>query len=81
MTAEEMKAWLTERLGREVSISQVTINGTKCYLVDYVNHYAPATKLAGVTEDEAIANLFNYLQALKPLPDAADTASATKEQI
>lgn len=58
---EEMKKWLNVKLGRETTTSKVTIQGVQCYLVDYVNHSAPVTKLAGATEDEAIANLFNYL--------------------
>lgn len=61
MTTEEMKTWLSQKLGREVTISMVVVQNIKCYLVDYINHSAPVTKLAGATEDEAIANLFNYL--------------------
>jgi hypothetical protein len=76
MTTDEMKAWLAERLRREVSISPVTVNNTRCFLVDYINHSAPATKLVGASEDEAIANLFNYLQTVEA-PATAD--SATKE--
>lgn len=76
MTPEEMKTWLSEKLGREVTVSLVTVNNTKCFLVDYVNYAAPATKLASETEDGAIANLFYYLQDAKPVPDAVD---ATKE--
>ena len=65
MTSDEMKKWLAEHLRREVTISEVTVNNTRCFLVDYINHSAPATKLVGASEDEAIANLFNYLQTLK----------------
>lgn len=61
---EEMKAWLSSKLGREVTISPVTFNGVRCYLVDYVNHQAPVTKLVGDTEELAIANLFTYLNSL-----------------
>ena len=75
LTHEEMKAWLSEKLGREVTVSKVVIQGVQRYLVDYVNHYAPAKKLASESEEGAVANLFSYLQTeSSPPPD-----SATKE--
>jgi hypothetical protein len=57
----EMKTWLNEKLGREVTVSLVKIQGVQCYLADYVNHTAPAKKLASESEEGAIVNLFNYL--------------------
>jgi hypothetical protein len=59
---EEMKAWLNEKLGREVTISKVRVSGNEGFLVDYMSYGAPATKLVGTTEEEAIVNLFTYLQ-------------------
>lgn len=73
MTSQYMRDWLSGHLGREVTVSQVTIRGIRCYLADYVNHSAPATKLAGATEDEAIANLFSYLNPLNSNPDTTET--------
>jgi hypothetical protein len=73
-TLEDMKAWLNAKLGREVTVSQVTVNGTRCYLVDYINHGAPATKLVGATEDEAIAHLFNYLFVADTVRETLETS-------
>ena len=79
MTTDEMKSWLSDKLGREVTVSKIRFQGVEGYLADYINHSAPATKLAGVSEEEAISNLFYYLQALKPVSDAGDIDITTKE--
>ena len=71
---DEMKKWLAVKLGREVTVSQVTLSGNRYYLADYISHRAPATKLVSRTEDGAIGELFNYLFTLPP-----DQADGTKE--
>ena len=63
MSPEETKAKLAELLKREPTVSEVTVNGTKGYLVDYINHRAPATKLVADTPEGAIDALFVYLSA------------------
>lgn len=60
-TLDEMKKWLNVKLGREVTISEVSVSGKKMYFADYINHNAPAMKLLSDTKDGAITNLFNYL--------------------
>lgn len=60
-THEEMKTWLSTKLSREVTVSKVKVDGQDKFLVDYVNHTAPARKLVADTEEAAIANLFIYL--------------------
>lgn len=64
---DEMKAWLNSKLGREITVSQVTVAGRAGFLADYINYSAPATKLVGESVAEAISNLFYYLQSVETL--------------
>ena len=76
-TTEEMRAWLSQELDREITISQVRLKGIPGFMVDYINHTAPATKLVAETEEGAIAALFTYLQSAAPLP----APDGTEDQI
>lgn len=80
-TLEKQKAWLSEKLGREVTVSQVTVGGTRHYMADYVNHHAPAMKLVSDTEEGAITNLFTYLLMAEAIRDELNNSivGTTKE--
>lgn len=68
MTPDEMKTWLSDKLGREITISQVSLKGDLGYMVDYINHTAPATKLVAQTPVGAVEALFIYLSVQELAP-------------
>lgn len=65
----EIQDELKSVLGRDVTVSKVRVGPEEKYLADYVNHGAPATKLAGLTEEEAIRNLHDFLTKIPSVKD------------
>lgn len=80
-THEEKLQFLKEELKRDVTISGVRVKGQSGFMVDYINANAPATKLVGASEEEAVDLLFTYLNEKKiaaaPLPEP-EIAAPTK---
>lgn len=59
---EEVQAWLNAELKREVGVTRVTYMGQQKFLAEYINYSAPASRLLGDTEEEALRLLFDYLR-------------------
>ena len=77
---DEMKAFLATTLGREVTISKVRVNKDTMFMVDYMNYSAPALKLVGESEEEAVRALFTYLSSVTPpAPDETSLPPAEKQ--
>lgn len=68
----EIQSELNSMLGREVTVSKVRVGNEEKYLVDYINHGAPATKLVGDSEEDTLRNLHKYLSNSEPPPVELD---------